>query len=463
MAGLSGKLLAPIRRWASSTASGTCASNAIAAGGAHGLVGGLGLAQRARSARPRAASAAGALWPIGSCHGLNSPHSPRIVTSIRSGRRQVWFSASMLMQLPTPLRLHQQHAALAAEPGAGEQADALLLGGQHHASSSPDRPGRARSGARGRHPARRRPGARRARRAPDGSPPASCSPLLRPPHRSANLAGGRPVRQARGRRPRRRPEPSGGRAVGSAPRRRLASAAGLEGESPMTLSRLLAGVALVGADGPAGPRAEPGTSRSSRSRRPRRDRSSSPSRTWSSRPRRRGRRQGRGRARRARAAAGRRATRSSSSASAWSRTTARPTSSWPRSREQKGIELPQELPEEAQQLLRRAAAEVRRRSSTRPTWTRWSRTTRRRSTLFEQQARLRRRTPSCGSFAERDPAGPAGAPRDGAADAGAGDRGGAERGAAGDQRRDGGRQRAAAGPAGAQRQAPGGQRCRPRT
>ena len=42
-------------------------------------------------------------WPMCSCHGLNSPHSPRMVISISSGKRQAWVSESMLMQLPTPL------------------------------------------------------------------------------------------------------------------------------------------------------------------------------------------------------------------------------------------------------------------------------------------------------------------------------------------------------------------------
>src|SRR6185437_7292568 len=41
--------------------------------------------------------------PIGTCHGLNSSHSPRIVTSISIGKRQVRISESMLTQLPTPL------------------------------------------------------------------------------------------------------------------------------------------------------------------------------------------------------------------------------------------------------------------------------------------------------------------------------------------------------------------------
>src|SRR6185295_7420364 len=41
--------------------------------------------------------------PIGTCHGLNSSHSPRIVTSISIGKRQARISDSMFTQLPTPL------------------------------------------------------------------------------------------------------------------------------------------------------------------------------------------------------------------------------------------------------------------------------------------------------------------------------------------------------------------------
>ena len=49
------------------------------------------------------ARASGVAWPMGTCHGLNSPHSPRMVTRARSGKRQVAIRESMLMQLPTPL------------------------------------------------------------------------------------------------------------------------------------------------------------------------------------------------------------------------------------------------------------------------------------------------------------------------------------------------------------------------
>lgn len=52
---------------------------------------------------PLAASTAGVLDPIGTCQGLNSPHSPRIVTMVTNGIWQTWGSDNMLMQLPTPL------------------------------------------------------------------------------------------------------------------------------------------------------------------------------------------------------------------------------------------------------------------------------------------------------------------------------------------------------------------------
>jgi hypothetical protein len=44
---------------------------------------------------------------IGSCHGLNSPHSPRMVTSMSSGIRHSCTIRSMSMQLPTPLDYRQ--------------------------------------------------------------------------------------------------------------------------------------------------------------------------------------------------------------------------------------------------------------------------------------------------------------------------------------------------------------------
>jgi hypothetical protein len=60
-----------------------------------------------RSARtqttPMRSSIACIAFPNGIIQGLNSFHSPRIVTIMSSGKRQVRFMASMLKQLPTPL------------------------------------------------------------------------------------------------------------------------------------------------------------------------------------------------------------------------------------------------------------------------------------------------------------------------------------------------------------------------
>src|SRR3546814_8043578 len=54
-------------------------------------------------ALPICFSAGSVACPIGFCHGLNSAQSPRIVTSISSGKRVIAWSARVLMQLPTPL------------------------------------------------------------------------------------------------------------------------------------------------------------------------------------------------------------------------------------------------------------------------------------------------------------------------------------------------------------------------
>jgi hypothetical protein len=48
-------------------------------------------------------SASSVIEPIGTCHGLNSPNSPRMVTSTKQGKPQFFSSENMLMQLPTPL------------------------------------------------------------------------------------------------------------------------------------------------------------------------------------------------------------------------------------------------------------------------------------------------------------------------------------------------------------------------
>src|SRR5438132_6405290 len=58
---------------------------------------------RRNTVTPMISSACAVALPIGICHGLNSAHSPRMVTSARCGKRQLASSDSMLMQLPTPL------------------------------------------------------------------------------------------------------------------------------------------------------------------------------------------------------------------------------------------------------------------------------------------------------------------------------------------------------------------------
>src|SRR5579883_702333 len=52
---------------------------------------------------PMISSACRVALPIGICQGLNSAHSPRMVTKVRKGSRQLASSDSMLTQLPTPL------------------------------------------------------------------------------------------------------------------------------------------------------------------------------------------------------------------------------------------------------------------------------------------------------------------------------------------------------------------------
>src|SRR5579883_342334 len=93
--------LAPISRWPSSTATGTWLSKASAAAATT-----VSAASSAWSARrtctPAAFSTSGVAAPIGTCHGLNSPHSPRMVTRVRNGIRQFTGMDSILIVLPTP-------------------------------------------------------------------------------------------------------------------------------------------------------------------------------------------------------------------------------------------------------------------------------------------------------------------------------------------------------------------------
>ena len=197
------KLLAPIRRWASRTASGTWASKAMLPAGVHGVVGGVGLAQALGQHAGDLERGLGAL-----AH-RQLPGIELAPFAAHRHQHQQRQAAGLVQRqhvdaVADAARLHQQRAALAAEPGAGEQRDRLPPRSSAPRSSSPDRPGRARSGARGRHPARRPPGApparparRRSHRASSTSA-CSCSPVSppevwpAPPHSTRRLE--RPLR-----------------------------------------------------------------------------------------------------------------------------------------------------------------------------------------------------------------------------------------------------------------------------
>src|SRR5262249_17829854 len=100
--GSSLKVLAPSTRWPIRTATGfqglkarfaaPCTVEATRSGSSTLL-----------TITPMASSEGRVPCPIGICHGLNSPQSPRMVTIINSGMWQMTGSDSMLMQLPTPL------------------------------------------------------------------------------------------------------------------------------------------------------------------------------------------------------------------------------------------------------------------------------------------------------------------------------------------------------------------------
>ena len=68
---------------------------------------------------------------IGTCQGLNSAHSPRIVTSIRSGNRPITGSDSILMQLPTPLDCIRRTLRCPPSQAPTADRDPLLLGREH--------------------------------------------------------------------------------------------------------------------------------------------------------------------------------------------------------------------------------------------------------------------------------------------------------------------------------------------
>src|SRR5215212_5557341 len=94
--------LAPMRRCERSTAVAVSASNVMMAAAPTTSATSAGASARI-TWTPAIRSASGVAVPIGTCHGLNSPHSPRIVTRVRKGKRPSRISDSMLTQLPTPL------------------------------------------------------------------------------------------------------------------------------------------------------------------------------------------------------------------------------------------------------------------------------------------------------------------------------------------------------------------------
>src|SRR4051812_47646884 len=94
--------LAPMRRCDRSTAVAVSASKAMMAAAPTTSATSAGASARI-TWTPAIRSASGVAVPIGTCHGLNSPHSPRIVTRVRNGKRPSRINDSMLTQLPTPL------------------------------------------------------------------------------------------------------------------------------------------------------------------------------------------------------------------------------------------------------------------------------------------------------------------------------------------------------------------------
>ena len=52
---------------------------------------------------PIASNTSGVAFPIGTCQGTNSPHSPRIETMVTKGTRHTFGIANALIVLPTPL------------------------------------------------------------------------------------------------------------------------------------------------------------------------------------------------------------------------------------------------------------------------------------------------------------------------------------------------------------------------
>ena len=78
---------------------------------------------------PISFSDASVAWPIGFCQALNSAQSPRMVTTISSGKRAI-LQRQRVDAVADAAGLKEKRPTLAAEPCAGEIADAFLFRGQ---------------------------------------------------------------------------------------------------------------------------------------------------------------------------------------------------------------------------------------------------------------------------------------------------------------------------------------------
>ena len=70
--------------------------------------------------------------PIGTCHGLKSSNSPRIVTRITHGTAQFRSSENVLMQLPTPLDCISSAARSPPSVAPSARPAPSASRGQHH-------------------------------------------------------------------------------------------------------------------------------------------------------------------------------------------------------------------------------------------------------------------------------------------------------------------------------------------
>src|SRR5205823_7339239 len=96
------QILWPITRWDSKTATGVSPSNAMLQ--APPMISSISFSCSARcTTKPQSRKHSSVIDAIGTCHGLNSANSPRMVTSTSVEKPQFFSSENILMQLPTPL------------------------------------------------------------------------------------------------------------------------------------------------------------------------------------------------------------------------------------------------------------------------------------------------------------------------------------------------------------------------